>query len=117
LVKVPHPAVATLYSISDVLDPEDRVVPAILMERLVGEELDRRLQREVSLREVIDWGREILEVFDAMHSVDHFHPDPHSGNFFVTDRGLRLYDVLYSLTAEQRSTNTRESFRELDPLP
>ncbi len=111
LARVPHPAVAELYSIEEVIDLEGKPVPAILMERLVGEELEIRLQREVSVHELVAWGRTLLDVFAAMHAVDHFHPDPHPGNFFVTDRGLRVYDVLNSLTAENRSPRTKEAMR------
>jgi hypothetical protein len=110
LARVPHPAVATLYTIDEVV-LDGKLVPAILMELLVGEELEMRLRREVSVQELIDWGRTLLDVFAAMHAVDHFHPDPHPGNFFVTDRGVRLYDVLRSLTAENRSTGTKDSMR------
>jgi hypothetical protein len=111
LARVPHPAVAELYSIEEVIDLEGRPVPAILMERLVGEELETRLQREVSVHELLEWGRTLLDVFAAMHAVDHFHPDPHAGNFFVTERGLRIYDVLNSLTAENRSPRTKDALR------
>lgn len=111
MARVPHPAVATLYSVENVVDHDGRSVPAILMERLKGEDLDQRLGREVSLDEVIKWGRTILDVFESMHSVGHFHPDPHAGNFFVTEQGLRVYDLLYSPSAEQRSTRTKESLR------
>ncbi len=110
LARVPHQAVAELYTIEEV-QLDGRLVPAIFMERLVGEELEFRLRREVSIAELIDWGRTLLDVFAAMHSVDHFHPDPHPGNFFVTEQGLRLYDVLYSLSAQNRSTGTRDSLR------
>lgn len=111
LARVPHPAVATLYAIDEVVDTSGRRVPAILMEVLSGEELEQRLRRPISVDELLQWGKTLIEIFEAMHSVEHFHPDPHAGNFFVTDRGLRMYDVLYSLTADQRSTRTKESLR------
>jgi hypothetical protein len=110
LARVPHPAVATLYTIDEVI-LNGKIVPAILMELLVGEELEDRLRREVTLRELTDWGRTLLDAFESMHAVDHFHPDPHPGNFLITDKGLRMYDVLRSLSADNRSTMTKEAMR------
>jgi hypothetical protein len=113
LARVPHPAVATLYTIDEV-DLNGAAVPAILMELLEGEELEKRLQREVTKYDVKDWGRTLLDVIAAMHSVDHFHADMHPGNFFVTERGLRIYDVLRSPSADHRSSATKQALRSAD---
>lgn len=103
LARVPHEAVVTLYSIEDVLDTDGNLVPAILMERLEGEELEVRLQRQISIQELRSWGTTLLDVFAAMHEIGHIHRDVHSGNFFITNRGLRMYDVLNSPTSQDCS--------------
>ena len=52
-----------------------------------------------------------LDACAAIDAAGHFLPDPHAGNFIVTAGGLRMYDVLYSMSAEQWSTVKKDAAR------
>jgi serine/threonine protein kinase len=82
-----HDHVVRLYDVG-----EDRGIPYMAMEFLVGEPLDRRLKNEplLPLAEALRIGREIAEGLAAAHAHDLIHRDIKPANVFLVGKACRV---------------------------
>jgi eukaryotic-like serine/threonine-protein kinase len=82
-----HDHIVRLYEVG-----EDRGIPFLAMEFLVGEPLDQRLKSEpvLPLAEALRIGREIAEGLAAAHARDVIHRDIKPANVFLAEKAGRV---------------------------
>jgi serine/threonine protein kinase len=87
MAQLEHDHVVRLYEVG-----EDRGIPYIAMEFLIGEPLDRRLHHErvLPLAEALRIGREIAEGLAAAHARDLIHRDIKPANVFLAGKAGRV---------------------------
>ncbi len=90
LAGVRHPNVVTVHSVHDDADP-----PFLVMERLEGRSLDEVVRdRRPSLREALEYLRQIAAGLDAIHAAGLIHGDVKPSNVIVdADGHLCIVDV------------------------
>src|SRR5215468_2925047 len=84
-----HPAIATIYEVS-----EDRGAPVLVLEYLPGGTLQRRLrERPLTLAEIASFGIQIAEGLGSAHRQGILHRDVKSENLmFTADGRLKITD-------------------------
>ena len=106
MAQLDHDHVARLYEVG-----EDRGVPFIAMEFLVGEPLDRRLKNErvLPLAESLRIGREIAEGLATAHARDLIHRDIKPANIFLvgTSCRVKILDFGLARAVEEESRITQ----------
>ncbi|MEM8931122.1 MAG: serine/threonine-protein kinase [Acidobacteriota bacterium] len=97
-----HPNIARVYEVEEVrldaatlgrlglvlpVGEDDAILPYLSMERVAGEDLERRMARGLELDAAIDLLAQILDALDAAHSRNIVHRDLKPGNIMVTPDG------------------------------
>lgn len=87
-----HPAVITVFGYGS---DDAAGVDYVIMERLHGEDLAARIEREgpQSITFVQQLGREIADALAAVHATSVVHRDLKPGNVFLAKRGLRVDEI------------------------
>ena len=107
MAQLEHDHVARLYEVG-----EDRGIPFIAMEFLIGEPLDRRLHsvRVLPLTETLRIGREIAEGLAAAHARGLIHRDIKPANIFLAGRDCRVKILDFGLArADQEESRITQS--------
>ncbi len=83
--RIGHPSIVRVFDFGE----SDDAAPFMVMERLHGESLAERLEREGSLpmREAVDLVRAVLEALEAAHEKDVLHRDLKPENIFLAREG------------------------------
>ena len=106
MAQLDHDHVARLYEVG-----EDRGIPFIAMEFLIGEPLDRRLENErvLPLAEALRIGREIAEGLAAAHARDLIHRDIKPANVFLAGSAgrVKILDFGLARAVEEESRITQ----------
>lgn len=111
LAKLTHPNLVTVHAAAWLRHPETRLVaPAITMELLRGDTLEKWWSREHSRDEVLRVASGLVAGLLAMHTAGLVHGDLHEGNVMVLeDSTAKLIDWRYNGTLLQRSSSHRRN--------
>jgi serine/threonine protein kinase len=107
MAQLEHDHIVRLYEVN-----EDRGVPYIAMEFLVGEPLDRRLKSEgvMPIAETLRIGREIASGLAAAHARSLIHRDIKPANVFLTGNRGRVKILDFGLArADQEESRITQS--------
>lgn len=107
MASLKHDHIVTIYQVD-----EDRGVPFLAMEFLLGQPLDQRLATEtrLPLKEIVRIGREMAEGLGAAHEVGLIHRDIKPGNIWIeAPRGrVKILDFGLARAADQDSNLTQQ---------
>lgn len=111
LAKVSHPNLVTVFAAAYLRHPESRLVaPAITMELLVGEPLEKWWSRQHEASEVFRVVAGVAAGVFAMHDAGLVHGDLHAENVMVVSDGTpKLIDWRYQDTFLMRSSAHRRN--------
>lgn len=111
LARLAHPNLVTVYAAAWLRHPETRfVAPAITMELLHGETLEKWWSHAHARDEVLRVAAGLIAGILAMHQAGLVHGDLHEGNVMIlADATAKLIDWRYHDTFLQRSSSHRRN--------
>lgn len=108
LARAQHKNIVTVYSVEEVINPENKKsTKAIIMEYLPGQTLFQLLEGpKISVDEAKRIEEGILEGLEHLHHRGLIHSDLHADNIIITDNDVKLIDILYDKTLKNNSAAT-----------